>query len=644
MLNQRMTGILRELLAADSPITSEYLANVIEVTSRTIRNDMRELEEIILKYGSTIKSVRGKGYILEVCDEELFRKLLQEVMDGQTAKGGIPELPEERVQYIIKRLLLEGDYVKLEELADDLFISKSTIQNDLKDVKRIFKSYGIILDKKPNYGLKIKGEEVNFRFCMSEFLFNRNYPTTNLENTGLSILPKKEMQLIRATILEQIKENNISLSDIGLNNLCIHIAIACKRIRNNNYVSMAPEDFENIINQKEYDVAKEIIQQIQDSLQVIFPMVEIAYIAIHLLGTKTIAQSNLSDKELFSIIDDDIAKLTEDIIKAIEEKYMLGIQHDKELFVALSLHLRPTLNRYRYGMNIRNPMLDEIKANYPVAFEAGILAGTILEKKIGIAINENEIGYLALHISAAMERGKLNNRVKRCIVVCASGVGSAMLLKYKLQSEFGSKLTILGTTEYYKLKEASLHALDFIVSTIPIEEKLPIPIIEVNTILGDSDFHKIEKIIDDTEAQKLKYTKEELVFLQMKFESREEVLDFLTSKLKDMKLVDDDFYQALIDRESLSPTSFGNFVAIPHPVTPKTDSTFWVICTLQKPIDWGGKRVQFICLLCVEKNSTLDFKKMYDLLIKVIDSEKVVQQLIKCRNFDEFIRIFKSLS
>lgn len=641
MLNNRLTAILRELMAAESPITSEYLASVIQVTSRTIRNDIKELEDIISRYGASIKSVRGSGYNLEILNDEDFRRFLQEVFHDQvSSEEVIPDLPEERVQYLIKRLLLEGDYVKLEDLADDLYISKSTIQNDLKDVKRIFQSYGITLDKKPNYGVKLKGDEVKLRFCMSEYLLNRKR-TSHDVNNEISILSNEEMQLIRNTILKQIKANDITLSDIGLNNLTIHIAIACKRIRNQNYVAMAPEDLESILDQTEHTVAQKIVQEIEAELEVTFPEVEIAYIAIHLLGTKTIAQSSLNDNEVRSLIDEDLTKLINEILEAIDEKYMLDIQHDQELFLSLGLHLRPTINRYRYGMNIRNPMLDEIKTNYPLAFEAGVLAGTVLEKNTGIEIDENEIGYLALHIGAAMERSKLNHKVKRCIVVCATGVGSAALLKYKLQSQFGSRIEVVGTTEYYKLNEAPLDSLDFIVSTIPIQEPFPIPVIEVNTILGGSDFKKIEDIIEDRHTgQKFEYTRKELVFLQKKFETREEVLTFISNQLKELGLVDDSFLNALYEREELSPTSFGNLVAIPHPVTPKTDSTFWAICTLQKPIDWGGKRVQFVCVLCVEKNSTSNFKKMYELLIKIIDNEKVVHQLVKSNTYEEFIQHF----
>src|SRR5699024_12559064 len=77
----------------------------------------------------------------------------------------------------------------------------------------------------------------------------------------------------------------------------------------------------------------------------------------------------------------------------IEEELNLDIKHDQELIMGLGLHLKPAINRYKYGMNFRNPMLADIKKNYPLAFEAGVIAGLSIESKIGIEINENEIGY-----------------------------------------------------------------------------------------------------------------------------------------------------------------------------------------------------------------------------------------------------------
>jgi lichenan operon transcriptional antiterminator len=641
MLNNRTIAILRELLAVDSAITSEYLANVIQVTSRTIRNDIKELETLLSKYGASIKSIRGAGYKLKIHDDKVFRKFLLEEFQSEKLKPSmLPNSPEERVHYLMKRLLLTENFLKLEDLADELFISKSTVQNDLKDVKKILQTYDISFDVKPNYGLKVKGEEVKLRFCMSEYVFDRVQTEYDLHSSQKTLIPIDEMKMIRAIILEQIKENKITLSDIGLNNLIIHIAIACKRIIDGNYVILNNEELKDVTNQKEYGVANKIVREIENRMKVAFPETEIAYVAIHLLGTRMIRHLNKNDGDIQNYIDKDIYRLTMEILDSIETKLTLGLKDDQELIVAIGLHLKPAISRYRYGMNLRNPMIDEIKSNYPIAFEAGIIAGMVLKRELGIDIDENEVGYLALHIGAAIERRSIHTEPKRCMIVCASGVGSARLLSYKLQSKFGAKLEIVGTTEYYKLNEVPFDSLDFIVSTIPIKESLPVPVIVVNTFLGGNDFEKVEKVLEERKHGTLEYTKKELVFLQEKFETKEEVLCFLSEKLEKLGLVDSTFIDAVFEREALSPTSFGNLVAIPHPITPKTDSTFWAICTLQKPIEWGGKRVQFICLLSIEKNSSTYLQKMYALLVKIVEEIQIVQQLLKCKTYDEFLEVF----
>ncbi|NRK74294.1 PRD domain-containing protein, partial [Salmonella enterica subsp. enterica serovar Typhi] len=148
---------------------------------------------------------------------------------------------------------------------------------------------------------------------------------------------------------------------------------------------------------------------------------------------------------------------------------------DEELIFGMSMHLKPAVNRIKYGMNIRNPMLQEIKNNYPLAYEAGIIAGLAIKEYTEIEMDENEIGYLALHIGAAMERKKLHSGPKRCLVVCASGLGTAQLIYYRLKSYFGSNLEVIGTTEYYMLDQYNLNEIDFIVSSIPIKESFAVP-------------------------------------------------------------------------------------------------------------------------------------------------------------------------
>lgn len=248
---------------------------------------------------------------------------------------------------------------------------------------------------------------------------------------------------------------------------------------------------------------------------------------------------------------------------------------------------------------------------------------------------------MALHFGAALERRKMEIPPKRCLIVCASGAGSARLLQDRLRSQFGSKLTILGTAELYSLPHVSLHALDLIITTIPIHMDLPVPVIQVNTILGGGDFLKIEEALTSETRVTLasQYMKKELVFTKRAFQTKEEVITFLTQKVIDMGLAPAELTPSVMEREEAAPTSFGHYTAIPHPMTPLTDETFWAICTLEKPIIWGEKKVQFVCLLCVEKENAKDLKGMYRLLGELVHNVKFIQHLIACDTFEDMLDI-----
>ena len=94
--------------------------------------------------------------------------------------------------------------------------------------------------------------------------------------------------------------------------------------------------------------------------------------------------------------------------------------------------------------------------------------------------------------------------------------------------------------------------------------------------------------------------KKELVFTKRAFQTKEEVIHFLTQKVIDMGLAPAELTQSVMEREASAPTSFGHYTAIPHPMTPLTEETFWAICTLEKPIIWGEKKFN-LCACFVSK-------------------------------------------
>lgn len=640
MLSARMEKILRELMAAKNPVTGSYLATINGVTTRTTREDIKNLGSILKEHGATITSIISKGYLLEIKDNHKFRKFLQTLSQNNSADGKIPDTPEERVTYIIRKILL-NDYIKLDDLADELYISRSTIQQDMKHVRNILQKYGISLEPRPNYGLKAVGDEIKKRFCLSEYLFERNEKKKSPFFTPLSSsLSEEEVNKIKSIILKKIDTYQITLSDIAINNLLIHIAIACERIISGHYVAMYHSDVQEIKKQKEFDVAKEIVKDVEQLYHIRFPQEEVVYIAMHLLGTKLLSQTK---DEFDHVIDEEIFQLVTFILEKIEEQLELDIKDDEELIYGLSLHLKPAVNRIKFGMNIRNPMLEDIKNNYPLAYEAGIIAGIAIKELTGIEIDENETGYIALHIGAAIERKKLDAGPKQCLIVCASGMGTARLIYYRLKSYFGNNLKIAGTTEYYKLKQYDLTNIDFIVSSIPVTMPFDIPVIEVNAVIGEKDLQKIEKFLVKQQIKPAvsSFFLEDFMFLQQTFSGRDDVLQFLSKNLMDKGIVGPDFLKAVHEREEVASTAFGNLVAIPHPISPQSSRTLVSTCTLTKPVLWADTPVQIVFLLCVKKNSREDLQEMYDLLGNIIEDKEMVQKILKAKTYRDFIRIIQ---
>ncbi|MFF2903798.1 HTH domain-containing protein, partial [Bacillus velezensis] len=103
MLHGRLRELLRLLLAAETPVTSSVIAANVKVTTRTVRNDIKELQTIVEKHGASIQSVRGSGYKLLIRNEQPFKNWLQ---DNFQQNSTVPIFPGERLDYLMKRMLL----------------------------------------------------------------------------------------------------------------------------------------------------------------------------------------------------------------------------------------------------------------------------------------------------------------------------------------------------------------------------------------------------------------------------------------------------------------------------------------------------------------------------------------------------------
>lgn len=636
MISKRQKDILLVLSGTNDTITAEMIAKELGVSDRTIRNELKALQADCRHWGVFIESVRGLGYKLQIVDSALYaEKFSQLVIEKKEEYDQFLD-QDGRVLYLLKILLLSKKEIKIEQFEDQIYVSKSTIQNDLKKVREYLSKHQLKLVYRPHYGIMVEGDEYKKRLCLSDYFYH-NYRGRRIQKDSSPLLDQQLYIKIKEIIIRKVNEYTLNISDMSLENLATHIAIACKRVEEGFIIEHFKEPFNNG-HAFEKRVAEEIIAEVQAYTKLQFPESEIDYIIVHLLGTRLLQENKLSELAWY----EEVHSIVQRMITRLNLELHWDFHQDHEFSQALTLHLRAAINRMRFQMNIRNPLLNEIKLRHPGAFEAAVIASRSLEEYTGIEPGEHEIAYIALHIGVALERKKSRQkRIKRVIIVCASGLGSAHLLAFRIKQLFSNELEIVDIINYYNLLQYDLSSTDLIISTIPIKEKLSVPVKVVNTFLNEEDVEKIRSNLVSDVNKAVVYLHPSRVFINQALDTKEKVIGFLGNELYKQGLVPENYIQLVMEREEYAPTSFGNLVAIPHPVSSVTDETFWTICTLQSPIDWhNNQMVQVVILLNIQKEPGKNLEEMYKLLIQVIENKTIVKNIIKSKMISELIDEF----
>lgn len=275
----------------------------------------------------------------------------------------------------------------------------------MKDIKKSLHRFGVEITADRTNGIGIKGDEAQIRYCISEYIFNSNDLVDLASNEFYcELFSLDEIEQVKQIILTVILKYNIHLTDIAFKNLLVHVIITMKRADGKNTTEYSADEMSVLDGSLYFSAAKEIINTILTQLQVDITN-EVYYLTQHFVSSKKL-MGNDEDagarREYRELVETILAKIKADI--------GIDLSGDEELISGLMIHLGAALNRLRFNMNIRNEILAPIKKNYPLAFEMAVIASKVLNNKEKLRTNENEMGFLAIHFGAAMERRKCNEK------------------------------------------------------------------------------------------------------------------------------------------------------------------------------------------------------------------------------------------
>jgi transcriptional antiterminator/mannitol/fructose-specific phosphotransferase system IIA component (Ntr-type) len=505
----RSKTIFELLAGSPGPITVAEIAAKLGVSPRTVRYELDDLEPLVRRLGGRLTRRPRVGIAIEgLAPESLVAGRLQ----LRQASRDSASTPEGRRRLILVWLLQEPSGLTLASLCRRLFVSRSTLRRDLAAVKQWLAARNVTLVRRSSR-YQVRGTEAGLRQCLVDLLVE----ATGIDAAGLTEWDGREagiigrflglglevdLETVRDIILTQVQVLPYSIAESSLAGLVYHVAVSLRRVREGNYVDALVPNVTNLEGTLELEVARAICKTLAGLFHVRMPDGEAYYIALHLLGAKVRAVGAGQDgngRGAFDLGDVDAAVLSPTFVELARQfarhagaALALPLENDEQLIYGLALHLQPAIHRLKAGLVVRNPLLELIRERYALVFDVAQRASEDLSREVGVAIPEEEVGYLAAHVGAALERyiGPLT-RV-RALLVCGTGVGTAELLRSIIVGRL-PEIDVVGMTGARSaFEEARSVGAELIISTLTLPSG-PVPVVVVNGIPGPEDLRRLRR-------------------------------------------------------------------------------------------------------------------------------------------------------
>ncbi|GAA6428133.1 BglG family transcription antiterminator [Dielma fastidiosa] len=630
MLTKRQIEIFMDYYAHhDEIIKSKILADKYNISIRTIQNDIQVIRDEVEKAGAELKSISSKGHVLLIKNQALCACFADHLTLDYNSNYFF-DVQASRVDYLLSTLITSHDFIKSQDLADAMYISRSRISVDLALLKEVLKKYNLSLVSKPYYGLKIEGSEINKRQCIikENLCFAHNFIQNEKDEPIINE--------VKNIVTQILVDSHYKISDIALQNLIIHIATAIERMRSGNYLE------QQSINLKDDDVfhhvleiSNKIIQSCCNKYSLPYTESEVILLALNLQGKREYDQQEY--------ISDEINKKIYHGLQQINENYNLDLTNDLNLRISLGLHILPLLSRLKTGMLLKNIMTYTIKQKFPFAFDIASTFTYSILPEYKERLSDDEISYLALHFSVSLNQTTPVANRKDILLICSQQKSETILIQQKIKQWFNN-INEIKTVSASMVKPEIFDDYNAILTTeSKIAEAYPKAML-VNYFLTDTDYQKIEMALNGfTSVKDILDKFDEDLFYYGNVKDKYEMIDILFKKAKKKFKLSDELYDSVMLHEKIASSCFGNKLAIPHPERLITDCTFIAVGIPKEEIIWeGDTSINLVMLVSIDKNNVRAYQLWYYLSF-LISNKDMLNRITKVPTYENLISIINDV-
>lgn len=549
-----------------------------------------------------------------------------------------PQSKEERCHCILAKLLLGSASITIQQLSNTLYVSRSTVENDLKKVKQKLAQFGLQLAI-THTGLSLIGSEHQKRQATVELISQYWGKRTEAKELNGQLvrhvqLPDNLNQLFEPALIkniltalaELIEKSTLSFTDYEFQSLAIHLMMPAPTGGSNGAQPVVTPFIAE---------TQLLVQILERRFELTIPDFEQEYLNRHLV---TVQSKDTSVQTIQTELRQSVG------LPQLLRQQLAQLAVDEELIQGLAVHLSSALRRLAMGLSINNPYTDEIRQNFPQAFDQAVLLKPVLENQYQIQMNEDELAFISLHFEAFFERHSEDARLS-VVVVCSSGIGTSQLLGQRLAKTFAQELRItriiaLGELLATPIKES------LVISTIAIKG-LSVPVIEVSPLLNRHDIGIIRQMITEQPTPTnhlVALLQPELTIVTQEQLTDQGAIELICQRLIDQGYAKPTVVQAALAREALASTALGR-VALPHADSQLITKPAIGLLIAPQSINWQhNDKVQLVFFMALNETVHGQMRAIYHDLDQLIETPRLLKQVAQASDGTAALAILAQLN
>lgn len=621
--------------------TGAELARELNVSARTIRSDISEINRVLEKYDAKIHSEKSKGYFFTAADPIL----IQQKNQIDTAFFTM----EDRVRYLAFQLCLSDTPISLFDLEDEMFISHTTLEHDLHSLRMKYELslpyIGIYIEKNMVW---FESDEQKKRQILN-LLFHEdwNYNTSGNAYYDYHFLDKHVLNYIMEEIPKHLAKYNIQMEDASLVALNLALAIMYQRCLSGHPLPETP------VSPKSDPPAMQATDSIMDTLEkklaCSFSHMERDSIYLKIAAGHLMDASKLNFKTVPQYFGPITQSIVTQYLDLVFRLFFIDLRDDEDFYITLLQFIR-YLQTPDHLLNTQEN-LSIAKENLQIEYELAWALQPVALKYMGRYLHETELLHLSHCLSGALEYLYHNHPDKklRTVICCHLHLSEAWALKRKILGAFDNYITVTALLPVNAKSAFDFSSTDLVLSTVSkkITERSSTDTIQISPLMTSGDYRKVENYIQIKRVGRYcsgsSMTWEDFVRTlhwpeHDEFEDRFSLLNWLSDQYVRDGIVSPSFTEDILRRESISSFAFCSGLLLVYSHMEAVETTGSVLI-LKHRMNWNGYRIRAVMIASF---TAADLPFLFQLKTRICSYNQNTEKISSLKSKEAFTELFLS--